>query len=143
MPPLIILSHFGIGVAGLAVWIAYVATNLKALAWVGVGVIVPVAGLGMATLIAALPDPERGVALDAGAGPGGTLSGTAPGNPGTAGIGLTGAEPVISGPPLVTRIAEAAAPGAPGRVPVIMIALHGAFATAAILLVMLAAVGAN
>ena len=93
MPPAIIFSHFGLAVAGLAVWIAYVATNIKALAWVAVGVILPVAGLGMATLIAALPEPEPVAASAVGTRPGGALSGnTGPGNtgPGNTGPANTG-----------------------------------------------------
>ena len=57
VPPVTIVSHFTLAVAGLGTWIAFVATDVAALAWIAVGVIVLVAGLGMATLVAALPEP--------------------------------------------------------------------------------------
>jgi len=148
MPPVIIRGHFGLGLAGLAVWIAYVATNVKALAWTGVGVILPEVGLGMATLITALPEPAPTAVRPAAARPGGAL----PGKPGSRAMSspaagaddaeLASGKPALSGPPLATRIAETAAP-APGRIPVILIAVHGALATTAVLLVILAAVTAG
>src|SRR5438270_1151343 len=48
-PPLI-FGHFGLAAAGLVVWIVYVAGGTKALAWVGLGALVPVALLGFAML---------------------------------------------------------------------------------------------
>jgi manganese efflux pump family protein len=57
VPRAVIGGHVGLAVAGLATWIAYVATAVPALAWVAVGIIVAVAGLGMATLITAVPEP--------------------------------------------------------------------------------------
>ncbi len=93
--PAIILSHFGLAVAGLSLWIAFVITGTPGLAWLGVGLIVLIAGLGMGALSAALPEPG--------------------GMPGTQRAGL----------------------------PVIIIAIHGLLATATILLVLLAAIGAG
>ena len=48
-PPLI-LGHFGLAAAGLVVWIIYVAAGSKALAWVALAALVPVALLGFAML---------------------------------------------------------------------------------------------
>jgi manganese efflux pump family protein len=56
-PPAIVVSHFALAVAGLGIWIAFVATNVPALAWIAAGLILLIAGLGMATLVAALPEP--------------------------------------------------------------------------------------
>lgn len=86
-----VLSHFGLAVAGLVLWIAFVITGTPGLAWLGVGLIVLIAGLGMGALSAALPEP---------------------------------------GPPKA-------------GLPVIIIAIHGLLATATILLVLLAAIGAG
>jgi len=116
LPPPIIIGHFAFAVAGLGIWIAFVATDAAALAWIAVGLILPAAGLGMATLAAALPEP-------------------APSDR------PASARPASSGAALATRIAQTAAP-ARVRMPVTVIAVHGVLATATILLVLLAAIGA-
>src|SRR3954451_23033124 len=48
-PPLI-FTHLGLAAAGLVVWIIYVASDTKALAWVAVALLVPVALLGFGML---------------------------------------------------------------------------------------------
>ncbi len=48
--PVTVLCHFGFALTGLAIWISFVASNTAALAWLDVGLILPVAGLGMAVL---------------------------------------------------------------------------------------------
>ena len=48
--PAVTLGHFGVASAGLLVWVAYLATGWTVLAWLAVGVLVAVIGLGMATL---------------------------------------------------------------------------------------------
>jgi hypothetical protein len=53
------VSHFGLALAGLGIWIGFVATDLAALAWVALGMVVLIAGLGMGVLSAALPGPAR------------------------------------------------------------------------------------
>lgn len=93
--PVTVLSHFGLAVAGLGIWVAFVITWAPVLAWIGVGLIVLIAGLGMGALSAALPEPGRG--------------------------------------PVPVR----------ARLPVTVIAVHGMLATATILLVLLAAIGAG
>lgn len=106
------VSHFGLALTGLGVWIGFVASDLAVLAWVALGMVVLIAGLGMGVLSAALPGPARaGAVADAGASPDAT---------------------------------PAAGPGARrARIPVIVVAAHGMFATLTILLVLLAAIGAG
>src|ERR1019366_437491 len=93
--PVTVLGHVGLAVAGLGIWVAFVITAAPVLAWLGVALIVLIAGLGMGALSAALPEPSRGQV------------------------------------PVRTRL------------PVTVIAVHGMLATAAILLVLLAAIGAS
>jgi len=57
-----IVGHFGLALAGLALWIAFVVTRLAALAWIAVVLVVIIASLGMAVLAAALPEPSRDAA---------------------------------------------------------------------------------
>ena len=106
MPPSVIGGHAGLGVAGLGVWIAFMATAEPALGWIAVGTTFLVAGLGMATLLSAMPDPQRSGTVTAG-----------------------------------TATASTTTPAA--RPPVIVIALHGVFATITIMVVLLAAIGAR
>jgi hypothetical protein len=54
-PPAVIFGHFGLALTGLAIWIAYLIAGWAALAWTAVGVLLPVAGLGMATVSIGLP----------------------------------------------------------------------------------------
>lgn len=111
-PPVIVVGHAAAALAGLGIWLAFVASHVPALAWTGAGLIIPAAGLGMATLVGALPGPAPS------------------------------AGPASPGPLLAARPAETAAP-ARVRIPVAVIALHGMLATATILLVLLAAIGAG
>lgn len=57
-PPALLFGHFGLALSGLVFWVAYLATGWAALAWVAVAVLLPVAGLGMATLVTGLPAPR-------------------------------------------------------------------------------------
>jgi hypothetical protein len=150
MPPVIVLGHFGLAVTGLGLWIAFLASDLRVLAWTAAGLLLPTAGLGMATLVMALPEP----------------AGPEPAGPEPAGPESARPEPAVPDPGrLATRIAATAvpaataatgaapaataavpaAPAAPVRVrmPVAVIALHGALATATMLLVLLAAIGVS
>jgi hypothetical protein len=106
--PAAVLGHFGLALAGLGIWVAFLVTGLAALAWVAVGLVVLIAGLGMGVLGAALPEPAR--------------SPEPARNPAPAGPGR--------------RVSRAGTP-------VIVIAIHGMLATATILLVLLAAIGAG
>jgi hypothetical protein len=64
-PPAVIFGHFGLALTGLVIWIAYMIAGWAALAWTAVGVLVPVAGLGMATVSIGLPGRARAAAADA------------------------------------------------------------------------------
>ena len=85
-PPAIIISHFALALAGLGIWIAFMAAGVAALAWAAVGLIVPAAGLGMAALVASLPEPAPG-------------GGTASPGPAPAGMARTAA-PARAGTPV-------------------------------------------
>jgi manganese efflux pump family protein len=121
VPRAVVIGHFGLALTGLGVWIAYVVTGVPALAWAGVGVILSVAGLGMATLAGGLPEAAADTGL------------AVPGPP--------AADPLAAGPPVAARTAVTEAP-AQVRAPVALIAVHGMLAATAILLVVLAAAGA-
>jgi hypothetical protein len=123
LPPLVILGHAGLAVAGLGIWIAFAASGVPALAWTAVGLTLLIAGLGIATLVTGLPEPAESAA----AGPAGPA-------------GLPGAPGDGAGPALATRAAVAAP--AKVRMPWTVIAVHGVLATATIMLVLLAAIGA-
>jgi hypothetical protein len=56
IPPWVILGHAGLAVTGLCIWIAYTITSATTLAWTDVGLTAVIAGLGMATLLAAIPE---------------------------------------------------------------------------------------
>jgi manganese efflux pump family protein len=90
------VGHVGLAVTGLGIWIGFLVTGLIVLAWTAVIMVVIIAGLGMAVLSAALPEPSQ----------------------------------------------SSAPAGRPGP-PVVVIAVHGIFATLTILLVVLAAIGAG
>jgi hypothetical protein len=141
LPPVIILGHFGVAVTGLGLWIAFMASDLTALAWTAAALLLPTAGLGMATLVTALPEPAESASPPSAAGPG-------PAGPQSAGPESAGPESAGPGPAgpdpgrLAARIAATAAP-ARVRMPVTVIALHGVLATATMLLVLLAAIGVS
>jgi manganese efflux pump family protein len=88
----LIIGHFGLALTGLGIWIGFLGTGVRPLAWVAVGPVILIAGLGMGVLAADLPEPGA------------------------------------------TRR---------GRLPVTVIAVHGALATTTIMLVLLAAIGAG
>ena len=64
VPRVVVVGHFGLAVTGLGIWIGFMATGATALAWAAVGVVLSVAGLGMATLVGGLPR-ARAAACDA------------------------------------------------------------------------------
>lgn len=55
LPPPVVFGHFLLAVAGLVVWIIYLVIDNDALAWVGFGLLVPVALLGFVMLFRWLP----------------------------------------------------------------------------------------
>jgi len=120
-PPAVIGAHASLGLGGLAIWIAYMATAEPALGWIAVGTTFLLAGLGMATLLTATTD-----AVEAGTATTSTTT-TSTANASTATISTATA----------SRRKRAARP------PVLVIALHGVLATITILLVLLAVIGAG
>jgi manganese efflux pump family protein len=56
--PAVVLAHGGVALTGLIIWIAFIASGQTWLAWIGAGLTWVIAGLGMATLIGGLPQPE-------------------------------------------------------------------------------------
>jgi hypothetical protein len=114
-PAPLVFGHAGLAAAGLVVWIAYLALDADPLPWVAVALLVVVALLGF-TLFARWLPSRRAVAASAGA------AGSGRGRVGTAG---TGADP------------------AERHLPVPVVAAHGVFAVATLVLVVLAAVQAG
>jgi manganese efflux pump family protein len=147
MPAPIAVGHGGLAVAGLVIWIAYLLTGTAALSWVAVGLTFVIAGLGMATLLAGMPDtgdvpspaPSPAALADQAAGPPSDQPAGAP-----AGAGVAAPPRRTQAPTTTSPVASAAASiKKTTRAPAFVIALHGALATATILLVLLAAVGAG
>lgn len=64
--PPVLRGHFGVALSGLLVWIAFIASGRGVLAWIAVGMLLPVAGLGMATLLAGGSDDEAGTSPSSG-----------------------------------------------------------------------------
>lgn len=58
-PPVVTLSHVGGGLLGLLLWVVFMATGWVALAWIALGLLAPLSGLGMAVLMSGLPRPAR------------------------------------------------------------------------------------
>ena len=58
--PAVLVVHLGLAVGGLATWTGYLLSGWAPLAWAAVGILAPVAGLGMATLLLTIPDPSSG-----------------------------------------------------------------------------------
>jgi len=98
-PPAVIVGHGGLGLLGLTVWTLFMATGWAALAWIAVGLLAPVAGLGMTVLLTGLPRPQ-------------------------------------------SAAVSSLSPTRSGRPPAAIIAGHGLFVVATLLLVLLAAIGA-
>src|SRR5260221_10062934 len=61
-PPAAIFGHFGLALSGLVIWVVYLIAGWPALAWTAVGVLLQVAGLGMATVFIGLPGRAPDVA---------------------------------------------------------------------------------
>lgn len=148
LPPGVILGHFGLAIGGLLIWIGYLLTDAAALAWLAVGFLLPVAGLGIATLVLSIPETAAANANPAAGGPGpatGPVAGQA--------LPVAGEATPPGGlatPPagLATAVAGRAIPAGravPARtpMPVVIISVHGLLATATLLLVLLAAIAAH
>lgn len=116
--PWLNVAHFGLAVAGLLTWIAYLATGLAGLAWTACVLLLPVAGLGMALLSLWLPERAR------------------------AAVTAAAAQPVPAGAAASPVSARADPPPARHQ-PVLTVAAHATFAVVTILLALLTAVGAG
>jgi hypothetical protein len=165
--PAVVLSHFGLASTGLLVWACYLATNWLGLAWVAVGLLLPVIGFGMATLIVWTSGTSRRPFRTSG-GPAGTSGGPAGTSGGPAGTSGRPAGTSPAGAPAEVRLAEVrlaevrlaevrltevTAPAPPGQpVParrpsrwltVVLPIVHGLLAMTTILLALLTALGAT
>lgn len=145
-PPALLFGHFGLALCGLVFWVAYLVTDWAALAWVAVAVLLPVAGLGINTLVIGLPARRTATPQDhsgeTGLGGGDTAAGDA------ADIQLADAGAGTSGTTRIATIdASSAGTGGAGTVAVpawlapLVVAAHGALAVTTMILVLLAALG--
>jgi hypothetical protein len=75
LAPRVVFTHFGIATTGLLVWVSYLATRWVPLAWVAVGLLMLVIGLGISTVTLWTPFPAHRATADADADP---LPGGAP-----------------------------------------------------------------
>jgi hypothetical protein len=67
VPSALPVGHAGLAIAGLCLWIAFTVTGAAALAWADVGLTWVIAGLGMATLLASIPEQRPGASPEAAA----------------------------------------------------------------------------
>jgi hypothetical protein len=59
LPPQLIAGHAGLALFGLAVWVAYLASGVRGLAWTAVGALMVTVGLGLCTVTLWTPYPAR------------------------------------------------------------------------------------
>jgi hypothetical protein len=59
LPPQLIAGHAGLALFGLAIWVAYLASGTRAVAWTAVGVLTVTVGLGLCTVTLWAPYPMR------------------------------------------------------------------------------------
>lgn len=111
-PPAVIIGHVGLALLGLVLWSMFMITGQVAIAWVSVGLLALVAGLGMGVLVLGLPSPRP--------------------------FGVAPARVPARAP---ARVPVPASARSRGRQPVFVIAAHGLFAAVALLMVALAAIG--
>jgi len=155
LQPVVTVGHVTLAAAGLMVWIVYLTTDEAALAWTAVGLLLPVAGLGMALVTLGSSGEHTGSGTaSAGSGSAGSGSaGSGSAGSGSAGVvgavtaGTVAASTVAVGTATVATATAAgprAAPAAAARrgVPVLVVIGHGLLAAATVLLVLLAALGA-
>ncbi|MHB1593124.1 MAG: hypothetical protein ACYCO9_11165 [Streptosporangiaceae bacterium] len=121
LPPAVILGHFVLAITGLLAWIGYLASGLIGVAWLATALLLPVGGLGIATLTLAIPETGRAARPTVAGVPAGALAG-APGGAGPGALALAGPRP---------------------KLPTMMIAAHGAFAFTTIMLAILATIEAS
>ncbi len=83
--PVLNFTHFGLALTSLLAWISYLATSVTGLAWAACGLLLPVAGLGMALVFFAsarspVTSPPTAPAGPAGPAPVATAAAARPGN---------------------------------------------------------------
>ena len=126
--PAVVLSHFALASTGLLLWAVYLATSVLGLAWAAVGLLLPVIGFGMATLIVWTSGTSRRASRTSAAPPGTSAAppGTSAAPPGPA-SGTSAAPAGTSAAPAGTSPARAGTSparagtspaGAPGQVQV-------------------------
>jgi hypothetical protein len=71
LAPRVVFGHFGIATTGLLVWVSYLVTGVAPLAWVAVGLLMLVIGLGISTVTVWTPFPARRYGPQADPAPGG------------------------------------------------------------------------
>jgi hypothetical protein len=59
LPPPLIFGHAGLALSGLLIWVAFVASGARALAWTAVAVLMVTVGLGLCTVTLWTPYPAR------------------------------------------------------------------------------------
>lgn len=124
LPPAVILGHFALAITGLLVWIGYLASGVIAVAWVATALLLPVGGLGIATLTLAIPETGRATRPAATT----AVAGPATGGAGGAAVGTVPTAVALAGPR--------------PKMPTMMIAAHGVFAFTTIMLAILATIEA-
>ena len=65
LAPRVVFTHFGIATTGLLVWISYLTTRWLPLAWLAVGLLMLVIGLGISTVTLWTPFPAHRATADA------------------------------------------------------------------------------
>jgi hypothetical protein len=73
LAPRVVFAHFGMASTGLLVWVSYLATRWIVLAWLAVGLLMVVIGLGVSTVTVWTPFPAH--RADAGTGPDSAVGG--------------------------------------------------------------------
>jgi hypothetical protein len=143
VPRAVVGGHAALALTGLGIWIGFLVTGATALAWTAVGVVLAVAGLGMATLAGGLPQGTDETAASAAPG-GAEPASTRLADPGSAGSGSVTSRSAAVGPASARVLpSRMTAIQLPSGKPLALIALHGVLAAATILLVVLAAAGAG
>jgi hypothetical protein len=59
LPPQLIFGHAGLALFGLLVWVSYLATGVRPLAWTAVSLLMVTVGLGLSTVTLWTPYPIR------------------------------------------------------------------------------------
>jgi manganese efflux pump family protein len=64
LAPRVVFGHFGLATTGLLVWLSYLATSWIVLAWLAVGLLMLVIGLGVSTVTVWTPFPAHRAGAD-------------------------------------------------------------------------------